>query len=231
MPCLITSGLAQDYKIGEKYELKTEFDERVIGSFYICGVIKDDMLFSPTYGFDYDTLHIIAYDPEGKIDKRNELHFDVWNAVGAEDFSERYSDYIEQLALQPFDYFYSSRNELEHERIMPYVLLMIVFSALSLTGLIAYSIASSIQLRHQTALFLLVGAKKRQLVLISFLRIFMIVTVPAAMSFISTAYMRTTDIGQTTLLSLQGQLIAISLCFGVMFLSSLVSVIGIGQPT
>lgn len=231
VPCLITSGLAKDYKVGQTYELETDFEQRTIGSFFICGVIRDDVLFSPTYGFDYDTRHIIAYDPENRISKRMEQHFDVWNASGLTGFAEKYSDYIGSNAIQPFDYYYSARNELERERIMPYILLMIVFSALSVTGLAAYGVATGVQLRRQTALFRLVGAKRHQLVLISFLRILMIVTLPALLSFAGRAYMRTTDIGETTLLSLRGQLIAIGLCFGVMFLSSLLSVIGIGRES
>ncbi len=229
VPCLITSGLTSDYKLGQTYELKTDFEQRTIGSFYICGVIKDDVLFSPTYGFDYDTTHIIAYDPENKINKRMEQHFDVWDASELSDFEKDNSEYIQSDALQPFDYYYSARNTLERERIMPYVLLMIVFTSLSLTGLIAYGIASSVQLRRQTALFLMSGAKRRQLVLISFLRILMIVSLPALLSFVGRAYMHTTDIGETTLLSLRGQMMATAVCFGVMFLSSLISVIGIGR--
>ena len=231
VPCLITSGLTGDHKVGQTYELKTDFEQRTIGSVYICGVIKDDVLFSPTYGFDYDTKHIIAYDPEGKLDKRNEMHFDVFDASGIYGFSEEYSGYIERNVLQPFDYYYSARNQLERERIMPYLLMMIMFSALSVTGLIAYGIATGVQLRRQTALFRLVGAKWRQLVLITFLRILMIVTLPALLSFFGRAYMRTTDIGETTLLSLRGQMIAIGLCFAVMFLLSLISVIGIGRES
>ena len=231
VPCLITSGLAGDYKVGQIYELKTDFEQRTIGSFYICGVIKDDVLFSPTYGFDYDTRHIIAYDPEARINKRMEQHFDVWNASGLTDFADKYSDYIERNAIQPFDYYYSARNELERERIMPYVLLMIVFTTLSLTGLVAYGISTGVQLRRQNALFRLVGATRRQLVLITFLRILMIVALPALLSFVGRAYMRTTDIGETTLLSFRGQLTAIGLCFGVMFLSSLISVIGTGRES
>lgn len=50
IPCLITSELAKSYDVGKSYELKTN-DDLTIGNFYICGVIKNDVVFSPNYGF------------------------------------------------------------------------------------------------------------------------------------------------------------------------------------
>ena len=232
IPCLITSGLSGEYKVGEINEIRTNgINSEHIGRFFVCGVIKDDVLFSPTYGFDYDTRHLIAYDPESKLNRKNSYRFDSFDASGILDFPKKYSSFIDSKALQPFEYYYSSRNELEQERIMPYVLLMIVFSALSATGLIAYSIVTGIQLRRQTAVFIMVGAKRRQLIFITFLRILMIVTLPALLSFVGRAYMKTTDIAQTTLLSLRGQFIAIGFCFGVMFISALFSVTGMRRES
>lgn len=231
VPCLITSALANDYEVGQICEIRTDHSlgSSAAGKFYICGVIKNDVVFSPTYAFDYDTTAIVAYDPEGVIKRSRPVTFHSFNAHGIDGFAEKYAKYIETMELFPFEYYYSARNELERKLIMPYVLLTIVFGALSLTGLIAYGIASNVQLRRQTALFELVGAKRRQIVLIAFLRILMLVALPAVLSLIGRSYMKTTDIAQTTLLSMRGQVIAISVCFGVMFISSVFSVIGIGR--
>ena len=225
VPCLITSRLSKEYKIGEIYDLATSFDNKHLGRFYICGVIKNDMLFSPTEAFRYEPSAIIAYDPDEQIIRNNNMLFYVWNAADSDDFKTHYKEQIDNIDLIPFDYYYSSIKESKRKEIMPYVLLMIVFSALSVSGLIAYVIISNTSLKQQAAIFLLCGAKKIQMVLISSIRIFLLVLAPSLVSVFIISYLRTTEIGNNNLLSLTGQILAIALCLLIMIIASLLSVL------
>ncbi len=229
VPCLITSKLAKRYDVGESQEIKTE-DGEGIGDFYICGVIKNDCLFSPNYGFDYDTDCIIAYDPNGLIEKNaNYMEFYAINASGVDDFSETYSEYISSNAFQSFEYYYKARNELERDIIMPYIMLTITFVALSITGLISYTVLSLESAKRLIGIQYLCGAKLWQLLFVFLIKNVVICILPMIISVPVINAMRGSDLSQTTLISWRGYLVASALCFLGLIISSVLHMIRINR--
>lgn len=222
VPCVITSELAKKYEVGKTYELKTDHDIR-IGKFYICGVIKNDVIFSPNYGFDYDTTCIIAYNPENKVKKDpNYVEFYAVDTSPIKDFDEKYSEYISENIFQPFVYYYKERNILERDLIMPYIVLAITFLALSAAGLLSYTVLSLEYSKRLVGVQYLCGAKLRQLIFVFIIKNIMIVTVPAILSIPVISSMKNSELSETTLISWQGYLIAVGMCFAGLIISSLI---------
>lgn len=229
IPCLITSELAKSYDVGKSYELKTN-DDITIGNFYICGVIKNDVVFSPNYGFDYDKSCIIAYDPKELIKKdTGYMEFYAINTEGLKDFENTYSSYISEKVFQPFDYYYKTRNILERDYIMPYLMLAITFMALSIAGLFSYNVVSLEYLKRQMGIYYLCGAKLHQIMLIFVLKTIMIVTIPSLIAIPVVLIMKNSEMAQTILISWNGYFAAVCLCVLGLLISSFVSLIKINR--
>ncbi|GAB5083066.1 hypothetical protein Osc1_22430 [Hominimerdicola sp. 21CYCFAH17_S] len=225
IPCLVSSETAEKYKVGRTYTIKNEYG--TVGDFYICGTVKNDLFLSETYsGFQYNKTKIIAYDKNNIADKRNSLgHFEMINTAGIQDFESKYSAYIDNLYFQPYDYYYQSFQKLEEEKIMPFVVLAITFFGLSLTGLISYSVVSARFTKRQNGIFCLCGAKTRTIAAVSFMTVFILVCVPAAVSVPVILKIKSgTDIGETTLINAKGYFLSVAVCTAVLAISAIVSI-------
>lgn len=230
VPCLVSSEVSKKYKIGGTYTIDNEYGR--VGSFYVCGTVKNDLFLSEAYsGFYYDTTRIIAYDKNNIIDKTNSLgHFEMINTQGIDDFEESYSAFIDNLYFQPYDYYYKSFQKLEEEKIMPFVVLAVTFFGLSLTGLVSYSVVSARFTKRQNGIFCLCGAKIRTIAAISFMTVFTLVLIPAVVSVPIILKIKTdTDIGETTLINANGYFLSVAICAAVLAVSAAVSVAQINR--
>lgn len=231
VPCLIASKLAQEYKVGNFYTFKKD-DNSEIGKFYICGVVKNDLFFGDTYcGFEYNTKKVIAYDPKNLIDKTKDFHvFQLLNTSSNPNFADEYKDNIDNHDFQSYDYYYQNHLRMQKEIIIPYIVLSITFFALSIAGLLSYSVVSQDLVKRQTGIFYLCGAKIRSVVFITLLKTFIVVIVPAIISIPVISYIRdNTDIGARTLISSRGYGLSLVMCLGALGISSIISLMKIDR--
>lgn len=229
IPCLITSELAKIYDVGKCYKLKTT-DDIGIGNFYICGVIKNDVVFSPNYGFDYDKTCIIAFDPKDQIKKDADyMEFYAINTIGLNDFENIYSNYISNNVFQPFNYYYNERNNLESDNILPYAMLAITFMALSISGLFSYTVISLEYLKRQTGIQYLCGAKLYQIMSVFILKNLLITAIPSFIAIPVILTMRNSELAQTTLISWEGYFAGVCLCLTGLIISSFISLVKINR--
>ena len=227
VPCYMTSGMG--YRTGETVTLKNA-DESPIGEFYVCGIIENDVVFSPNYGFDYKKQFVIAYDPEDKVSRDQfAMHFYAVDTSPIPGFSERFKPLIDEKLYQSFDYYYSERNKLERDRILPYELLTIAFALLSLTGLLSSAVLSVEKIRGTVGIYYMTGAKRRDVYLILFLKNLMITLLPALVSLPVITYLRSTELAQTTLISYKGYLIAAAAAFTALIISNLILIAAISR--
>ncbi|WP_124100006.1 hypothetical protein [Ruminococcus sp. Marseille-P6503] len=231
VPCLVSSEAAKKYKVGGTYTIENEYG--AVGSFYVCGTVKNDLFLSETYsGFFYDTTMIIAYDKDNIINKTNNSlgHFEMINTQGIDGFEEKYSAFIDNLYFQPYDYFYQSFQKLEQEKIMPFVVLAVTFFGLSLTGLVSYGVVSARFTKRQNGIFCLCGAKTRTIAAISFMTVLALVMIPAVVSIPVILRIKTgTNIGETTLINANGYFLSVAICAAVLAVSAVVSVAQINR--
>lgn len=222
VPCLISSEWASEYKPGQRYSFITD-DDYEIGKFYVCGVVKNDLFFSETYsGFEYDPYKIIAYDPENLIDKS--VDSTMFKMINTEDYSKfevEYASYIENNYFQPYDYFYQNHLRMEKEKILPFVVLLITFFALAVTGLLSYSIVSGKIFKRQNGIYYLCGAKTYNILAVTAIKNCMIVAMPSIIAIPVIWYIKkNTEIGNLTFITSRGYLVSILICLCALAISS-----------
>lgn len=218
VPCYISSDLLRKYKVGKVYDVPD------MGKILISGVVKNDIFFSYTYaGFSYSKKTIVAYDPKGLLNAVDASTFKMIDTANIADFEEKYQTYIENLYFQPYDYFYECHLELEKEKIFPFLALAITFFALSLAGLLSYSVISSREAKRQNGLFFLCGARLWEVMLITLTRVFIITVFPAILSAPIILYIKNnTYVGELTLITAENYLTAVGICLCILALSMLI---------